>query len=91
MQKNVIAGLGEIGTPILKILSKNSITVGYDINPKLIDNKKQKKFENLKTSFLHICIPYSNKFNQNVVSLFQKFQPSYTTSPPTIVISTGIS
>ena len=32
MKKDVVVGLGEIGTPILKLFSKNSQTIGYDIN-----------------------------------------------------------
>lgn len=30
----------EIGKPILKLLSKNNIVVGFDINPNLMDEKK---------------------------------------------------
>ena len=30
MKKDVVAGLGEIGKPILKLLSKNNTTVGFD-------------------------------------------------------------
>jgi len=37
--KQVVAGLGEIGHPILKILSRNQIAVGYDINNRLINHK----------------------------------------------------
>ncbi len=36
--KDVIAGLGEIGEPILQLLSKGTTTLGYDKNLKL--NKK---------------------------------------------------
>ena len=32
MKKDIVAGIGEIGKPILKLLSKNSITVGFDSN-----------------------------------------------------------
>ena len=35
-EKDVVVGLGEIGTPILKLLSKSQNVVGYDINPKLM-------------------------------------------------------
>jgi len=31
-----VAGLGEIGSPILKIISKNVPVVGYDLNKKLM-------------------------------------------------------
>jgi len=45
----VVAGLGEIGEPILQLLSKGTATLGYDKNLKL--NKKIPK--KLKSS---ICI-----------------------------------
>jgi len=75
IQKQVVAGLGEIGNPILKIFSKNTIAVGYDINPKLMDKKKFEKYSETKTSFLHICIPFTQKFSSNVSLLFKKFKP----------------
>ena len=37
MKKDVVAGLGEIGSTILKLLSKKQITVGYDLDKKLVD------------------------------------------------------
>ena len=40
MKKDIVAGLGEIGLPILKILSKKENIVGYDLNEKLMDEKK---------------------------------------------------
>ena len=86
--KNIVAGLGEIGNPIFKLLSKKTLTVGYDINPRLMDLKKFKKFENHKTLFLHICIPFTQKFINTVASLYTKFQAECiiihsTTSPGT--------
>ncbi|MGH2611475.1 MAG: hypothetical protein ACRDFB_00325, partial [Rhabdochlamydiaceae bacterium] len=75
IKKDVVSGLGEIGTPILQLISKERLTVGYDINEKLMDKKKFQKYEKLKTSFLHICIPFSNRFVENVVSLVKRFNP----------------
>jgi UDP-N-acetyl-D-mannosaminuronate dehydrogenase len=74
-KKNVIAGLGEIGLPIYKIVSKATTTFGFDLNPELIKKNKITKFEQLKTSFLHICIPYNTKFIENVIKLTKKFEP----------------
>src|SRR5712692_8859060 len=74
-QKNVIAGLGEIGSPILQLISKVSIAVGFDTNEKLMDKKKLKRYEKLETSFLHICIPFNKNFDSNVTSLYNKFRP----------------
>ena len=76
MKKDVVAGLGEIGKPISKLISNAVLTVEYDINPKLINKKKLKQYENYPTNFLHICIPFNKKFIQNVISLNKKFKPN---------------
>lgn len=75
MKKNVVVGLGEIGKPILKILSKSTPTIGYDINQKLVDKKQLEKYYNVKTSILHICIPFAKNFESNVISYNKKFKP----------------
>ena len=73
--KDVVVGLGEIGKPILKILSKTSLTVGYDINEKLMNKNKFAKFESINTNFLQICIPYTDNFLKIVLSLNDRFKP----------------
>jgi len=75
MKKNVVAGIGEIGKPILKLLSKNSITVGFDLNRDLMDERKFEKYKNFNTIFLHIAIPATGKFINNILKLHKKFQP----------------
>ena len=72
----MVCGLGEIGTPILQLISKVTETVGYDVNPKLMDCKRFLKLEKIPTELLHICIPYNEKFEENVVDLASKFKPS---------------
>jgi len=74
-KKNVVAGLGEIGKPILKLISKEFLTVGYDINAKLINQRQYSKWEHLPTKFLHICIPFNDNFLNNSESLCKKFRP----------------
>ena len=74
-KKNVVSGLGEIGMPIYRIISKVEPTVGYDLNQKLMNKKKFAQYKNLETSFLHICIPYTKNFQKNIISLNKKFQP----------------
>jgi UDP-N-acetyl-D-mannosaminuronate dehydrogenase len=83
--KDIVAGLGEIGNPILKLISKATIAIGYDINPKLVDDARLKKYRDLQTRFLHICIPYNEQFTKNVKSLFEQFEPK------SIVIHSTIS
>ena len=75
MKKDVVAGIGEIGKSILKILSKDNIVVGFDLNPDLIDKRKIERYKNLKTSFMHIAIPVTGKFINDVLKLYKKFQP----------------
>mgnify|MGYP001180314464 FL=1 len=75
MNKDIVAGLGEIGLPILKLISQKENAVGYDLNKKLMNEKKFKKFENQTTRFLHIAIPVNENFNSNVIQLYKKFHP----------------
>ena len=88
MKKNIVVGLGEIGLPICKLLSKNSITVGYDINKKLMDTKLFSKYENFDTLTLHICIPYSKNFITSVKKLEKMFHPEILVIHSTISPST---
>lgn len=75
MKKDIVAGLGEIGLPILKLISKKETAVGYDLNKKLMNEKKFLKLQNTQTRFLHIAIPVNKNFNSNVIKLNKKFQP----------------
>ena len=75
MKKYVVAGIGEIGKPILKLLAKDNVVVGFDLNPDLMDKRKFERYQKLKTSFLHITIPITGKFTNNVLNLCKKFQP----------------
>ena len=75
MKKDIVVGLGEIGKPILKLLSKKNIVVGFDLNHNLMDKIKFGKYKNLKTSFLHIAIPGTDNLIDNVLKLYKKFQP----------------
>ena len=89
MKKDIVAGLGEIGSPILEIILKKEIAIGYDLNEKLMNKNEFKKLENIPTSFLHVAIPVNTKFDSNLVKLTKKFQPECivihsTISPGTI-------
>ena len=57
MKKDVVVGLGEIGNPILKLLSKHQQVVGFDKDKKLMNKSKYEKFQDVATCFLHIAIP----------------------------------
>ena len=74
-KKQIVVGLGEIGYPILRILSKATLAVGFDINQKLMNKKKFIQYQNLDTSFIHVCIPFTENFQKNIISLNKKFKP----------------
>ena len=88
MKKDIVAGLGEIGLPILKLISKKEPAVGYDLDKKLMNEKKFKKLETLKTRFLHIAIPVTKNFKSNVIELNEKFLPEYIVIHSTITPGT---
>ena len=44
MKKDVIAGIGEIGRPLLKLLSKQNIAVGFDLSSELKDKRKFERY-----------------------------------------------
>ena len=74
-RKDVVAGLGEIGLPIQKLLSKTVTVIGYDQRSELIDISKTKRFEKYETEILHVCIPFTKNFISNVKELEKKFKP----------------
>ena len=90
MQKDIVVGLGEIGFPLYKLFSKSFITEGFDINSKLIP-KSLKKNKLLPIRFLHISIPFSKKFNSDIIKLVKKFEPKgiiiHSTIKPTTTLN----
>ena len=73
-KKDIVAGLGEIGYPIFQLFLQVGPTLGYDKDPKQL-KQKNLNLENLKTFFLHICIPYTKNFLKDVTNLSKKFKP----------------
>jgi len=74
IMKDIVIGLGEIGKPIFKLISKSVTTVGYDKKTKLMP-KSKRKYAELQTRFLHICIPFDETFDSNIKKLVTKFSP----------------
>ncbi len=74
-EKDLVIGLGEIGNPILTSLSKTELVAGYDLNIKLMNVKQYDKLKNFPTRFIHICIPFSERFISSIISLSKKFNP----------------
>lgn len=86
MKKNVVAGLGEVGGPLLQLVSDQCAATGYDINESLMDRKQYDECESLKTEILHVCIPFTKDFESNIIELFNRFEPEliaiHSTIPP---------
>lgn len=85
LRKDLVVGLGEIGTPILKLISKRFTAAGYDINPKLMDLQKYEKLKANPTVFAHICIPFSDKFERSVIDI------ANTQKPQAVIIHSTVS
>lgn len=75
-KKDIVCGLGEIGGPILQLISKSTEAVGYDVDPRLVNQAKMSNLESVPTELLHIAIPFNEKFHDNVIKLINKFKPS---------------
>ena len=73
MKKDVVIGLGEIGLPIYKIISKHFPVEGIDINSIL--NKEKPSLTNHDIAFVHFCIPFSKNFYNIIKKYEKKFQP----------------
>ena len=64
MKKDIVAGLGEIGLPILKLISKKENAVGYDLDKKLMNEKKFNKLQDIQNFLLFL------KMHQRKIGLF---------------------
>ena len=49
--------------------SPKNIIVGFDLNDDLMDERKFEKYRNLNTSFIHVTIPVTDKYINNVLQL----------------------
>lgn len=66
--KVLVIGRGEIGSPIFDLISKYYCTKSYD----LLDGDPVKE----KYDVIHICFPYSTKFENAVLEYAKLFEPS---------------
>tara|TARA_Y100000996_G_scaffold386498_1_gene344580 strand:- start:462 stop:737 length:276 start_codon:yes stop_codon:yes gene_type:complete len=74
LKKDIVAGLGEIGHPIFTLINQAYPVIGFDQNENLIPEYENTIVE-LPVRFLHICIPFNEKFFQNADELIKKFNP----------------
>ena len=83
MNKDIVIGLGEIGLPIFKLISKNFPVEGIDKIKKF--NKQKTSLKSHTVDLMHICIPFSKK----LLSIIKKYEEKY--EPKVIVIHSTIS
>lgn len=75
--RNLVIGLGQIGTAIQAILGCD----GYD---PFKDQTAEGKYE-----VLHICFPYSESFNEDVIAYSEMFEGEYIIIHSTVPVGTA--
>jgi len=76
----IIAGLGEVGQPLLNILKRSYHCVGVDLAPVEIDRP---------CSVLHVCYPFQLKdFVGTTVAYIEKYRPQLTIINSTVSVGT---
>ena len=76
MKKDIVIGLGEIGLPLYKILSKSYPVEGLDKNKKLLNEKKNNSLKSYDVDLIHFCIPYNKTFEKIVCNYDKKLSPN---------------
>jgi UDP-N-acetyl-D-mannosaminuronate dehydrogenase len=80
-QRVVVVGLGEVGRPLLELISKHHNAIGVDILPPV---------ERIgKVDVLHVCYPFEIKdFVSETVRYIKLFRPTLTIINSTVAIGT---
>src|SRR5262245_15930708 len=80
-QKVVIVGLGEVGKPLLELISKHHDVVGIDIDP---PSEKIRQVD-----VLHICYPFEIRdFVGETVRYIERYKPAVTVINSTVGVGT---
>jgi UDP-N-acetyl-D-mannosaminuronate dehydrogenase len=76
----IVAGLGEVGQPLLSILKRNYNCVGVDVAPVEVERP---------CSVLHVCYPFQIKdFMGTTVAYIERYRPSLTIINSTVSVGT---
>lgn len=79
--KVMVVGLGEVGKPLLEVLSKHYETVGIDITPPL-DLPEH-------VDVMHVCYPFRiHDFAGETIRYIQRFKPKVTVLNSTVAVGT---
>jgi len=76
----IVAGMGEVGRPLLRILGRTYECVGIDVSPEHI---------NRPCSVLHVCYPFQiQDFTSTTAFYIKKYQPRLTIINSTLSVGT---
>jgi UDP-N-acetyl-D-mannosaminuronate dehydrogenase len=79
--KVVVVGLGEVGKPVFKLISRQHHTVGVDISPPVEEIEQ--------VDVLHVCYPFQIKnFVGETVRYIKLFEPKLTIINSTVSVGT---
>jgi len=80
-QRVVVAGLGEVGKPLLALVSQYHVAIGIDISPPI------RRIE--EADILHICFPFGIKdFIGETARYIELFKPALTIINSTVAVGT---
>lgn len=80
-QTVVIAGLGEVGKPLLDLVSKHHEAIGVDVSPPVVRVDK--------VDILHVCYPFAIKdFIGETARYMELFKPALTIVNSTVAVGT---
>ena len=75
----IVAGLGEVGNPLLEILSRSYECIGVDIAPVEVDRP---------CSVMHVCYPFQlPDFVGTTASYIEKYKPALTVINSTLAVA----
>lgn len=85
MSKNttsIVIGYGEIGQALVKVLGQ--LYPVFAVDTKMEMDTKEREYE-----YMHICIPYSETFIEDVKVYQEKYKPKYTIIHSTVPVGTS--
>jgi len=75
----VVAGLGEVGTPLFDLIAEKHPAIGIDIEPATPTSE---------CAVLHICYPFSSSFVETTVQYIRDYRPALTIINATVAPGT---
>lgn len=77
----VVVGLGEVGRPLLELVSRRHHAIGVDVAPALDDVPR--------VDVMHVCYPFEvEAFVEETVRYVQRFRPALTVVNSTVAVGT---